>query len=592
MKKGDLDKWIRLDECKNLLFFSQLVNELLFDYSIPSNRISTLNSHFLCLDALSAIGGIERHGVPEGTLKPIAEELYEALSKDPVFQSTTESPLKYFIKYGDPCRISSKVSDLNYDELKKAIRAVNTKFFIDNKYYHSLHTQISDLIIKNEESDQPKLFRLIKSLLTELVNLGYSQTYIYKVMTTLFWKPQNPVISPTIINDFFQKFSFEKGEYTVALKINKRSLQKFLQFIELPVNDKLDLRTQSHIEKQFASKGTGQAFLLIDYKALDPFKAAQTVKENLSTNIAFYRLYDHEYRYNIDSAKCGVYDGENFYRVHQTKSAVFHTKIPSNKQISEKLHAYGKALSTVSRKDIPTLIHTAIFHAQALDSTSSENQLLDLWALFETVLDISNRHTADRIVQVCTYLVPILKRKYIYSLFLQLSNDIKNYSDEKYNDIIGSSISEREVVQHIFEFVTLNENVDKRLTFLKSCSDFPLLRERIEYYSIVFEKPLSVYNFVEKHAKSVKWQIMRIYRNRNLIIHNGDSMPYLDLLIENLHSYVDDFLEYTIESLARNRSVDNMCQELFVNECDWISDFSRNKNKELSKEDVLKILAI
>lgn len=70
----------------------------------------------------------------------------------------------------------------------------------------SLHTQISDLIIKNEESDQPKLFRLIKSLLTELVNLGYSQTYIYKVMTTLFWKPQNPVISPIIINDFFQKF--------------------------------------------------------------------------------------------------------------------------------------------------------------------------------------------------------------------------------------------------------------------------------------------------------------------------------------------------------------------------------------------------
>ena len=238
------------------------------------------------------------------------------------------------------------------------------------------------------------------------------------------------------------------------------------------------------------------------------------------------------------------------------------------------------------------MIHTAIFHAQALDSTSSENQLLDLWALFETVFDISNRHTADRIVQVCTYLVPILKRKYIYSLFLQLSNDIKNYSDEKYNDIIGSSISEREVVQHIFEFVTLNENVDKRLTFLKSCSDFPLLRERIEYYSIVFEKPLSVYNFVEKHAKSVKWQIMRIYRNRNLIIHNGDSMPFLDLLIENLHSYVDDFLEYTIESLARNRSVDNMCQELFVNECDWISDFSRNKNKELSKEDVVKILAI
>lgn len=245
-----------------------------------------------------------------------------------------------------------------------------------------------------------------------------------------------------------------------------------------------------------------------------------------------------------------------------------------------------------SRKDIPTLIHTAIFHAQALDSTSSENQLLDLWALFEAVLDISNKHAADRIVQVCTYLVPILKRKYIYSLFLQLSNDIKNYSGEKYNEIIGDSTAEQEIIRRVFEFVVLSVNADKRLTFLNSCSDFPLLRERIEYYAVAFEKPLSVYNFVEKHAKSVKWQIMRIYRNRNLIIHNGDSMPYLDLLIENLHSYADDFLEYTIESLSRNRSIDNMCQELFVNECDWISDFSRNKSKELSKNDIVKILAI
>ena len=76
MKRGNLEKWSDISTCNNLLFFSQLVNELLFDYSIPSNRISTLNSHYLCLDALSAIEGIDDHGVPEGTLKPIMEELY------------------------------------------------------------------------------------------------------------------------------------------------------------------------------------------------------------------------------------------------------------------------------------------------------------------------------------------------------------------------------------------------------------------------------------------------------------------------------------------------------------------------------------
>ncbi len=38
MKQGNLDKWTNLEECTNLLLFSELVNELLFDYSIPSHR--------------------------------------------------------------------------------------------------------------------------------------------------------------------------------------------------------------------------------------------------------------------------------------------------------------------------------------------------------------------------------------------------------------------------------------------------------------------------------------------------------------------------------------------------------------------------
>lgn len=99
MKQGNLVKWKDISACKNLLFFAQLVDELLFDYSIPSNRISTLNSHYLCLDALSAINGIDEHGVPEGTLKPIAEELYISLTKDPAFNLINNSPLRYFVKY-------------------------------------------------------------------------------------------------------------------------------------------------------------------------------------------------------------------------------------------------------------------------------------------------------------------------------------------------------------------------------------------------------------------------------------------------------------------------------------------------------------
>lgn len=263
-------------------------------------------------------------------------------------------------------------------------------------------------------------------------------------------------------------------------------------------------------------------------------------------------------------------------------SAVSHIKMPSDRQISENMATAMDALKSVVSKnlyqDYSSLMNATLFHAQALHSRFEKNQLLDFWAIFEAILDISNKHTSDRILQVCSYLVPILKRKYIYSLFLQLSNDIKNFSEDEYKKIIGSASKEADIVEKTCEFILLDQKASERAAFLSICNEFPLLKERVEYYSHMLSTPDLVYEFVEKHAERVRWQIMRIYRNRNLIIHNGDSMLYLGLLIENLHSYVDDFLSYSIHTISKGHDINSMCQELFSKECEWVSEFSGKKN--------------
>lgn len=594
MKQGNLVKWKDISACKNLLFFAQLVDELLFDYSIPSNRISTLNSHYLCLDALSAINGIDEHGVPEGTLKPIAEELYISLTKDPAFDLINNSPLRYFVKYqNERYRISTSVSELNYDEIKKAILAIDSRFFEDNKYYETLKTRVMEKILSNEESDQLDLFRLVKSLLTELINLGYSQNYIKKVMSDVFWNSNSDIVSPNVINDFFSAFTFKKNNYTVVFIVNRGRISQFTDHIEnLSCIESFEQRYESHAEKVFLQKNRNQAYLIIDRKALDPYQAAYSARLTLSINASLYRLNNHDYRYDINTAKCGVYSDSEFFRAEQEKSAVSHVKMPSREQIVKNMEALEKAINNQrSVRERVALINAARFHSHSLDSISIENQLLDLWAIFESILDISNKHTSDRIVQVCMYLVPILKRRYIYSLFSQFSIDFKNYNDEKYREIVGDSTDEAEIIQKLCEFVVLNEHKTDRDSFLTQCGDFPLFRERIEYYESVFSTPYDVYQFVEKHAERVKWQIMRIYRNRNLIIHNGDSMPYLALLVENLHSYVDDFLSYVIHGLSTGHDINSLCQELFAKECDWVADFS-NRKAVMTADVVTKMLSI
>ncbi len=599
MRQGNLEKWSNIPACSNLLFFSELVNELLFDYSIPSNRIATLNSHYLCLDALSAIKGIENAGVPEGTLKPIVAELYLSLKKDPVFDQSTNNPLKYFVKYdNERFRISTKTTELNYNELKNAVFAICNHYFKSdsNWYYETIKERICDIVLGNRAENQQDLFRLVKSLLTELINAGYSSHYIFTVMNDLLWEPKETINCPDIINRFFEAFSFIKKEFKVVFAVHKAKMSKFIHYIEdFSFADELSTRTDQHVEKNFLAPKRKQAFLVVASSALDQYKAAQNARDMISLNTAFYRLCDHDYKYDINSARCGVYDDTKFYRVPQRKSALSHAKMPPGRQIEEYLNASVKALDSLVRHpsdDFFALLSAAQFHAQSLDSTtSSQNQLLDLWAIFESVLDISSAHTSERISQICRYLVPILKRKYIYSLFSQLANDIKNYSENIYRQIVGTSEIETEVVQKICEFVLLSSNADERVKFLGSCSDYPLLKERIEYYSRMLNKPADVYAFVEKHAERVKWQIMRIYRNRNLIIHNGDNMPYLELLIENLHSYVDDFMSYLIHCLSEGANVQRMCQELFSKECEWVAEFSKNK-AEMTSGMICKMLAI
>lgn len=583
MKKGNLEKWTDVESCKNLLFFSQLVNELLFDYSIPSNRISTLNSHYLCLDAISTINGIEESGVHEGNLKPIMEEFYSELSKDPVFKDG-DSPLDYFVKYQkDKYVTCTKVSDIGFRELKNSALAINGLFFSENRYYDQLKKKIIVVIKNNNAEEQQILFRMTKALLTELMNYGYSLRYLYMVMNSLFWNTTVSIDTPDIIEKFFDFFDFSLKEYTIVFKGKKKKIKQFIDYLDgLSCVDELPEELKSKAGVSFSYKRSDKTFLIIKRKGLDPFSTAETVTEFIETNMAVYRLYDHYYRYHIRSANCKIFDDNRVYKIGQRRQGVEHTKTPSSRQISESMNVVGNAMEKIIKggnyHDFASIISAIEYHAHSLDSQSEENQLLDLWSIFESVLDISNKYTADRIQQVCVSLVPILKQKYIYSLFKQLSYDLHHYNDDIYQEIIGNAETEAEIVKKVCCFTLLESNTEKRERVLNSCIDFPLLAERINYYHDVLSSPAKIYLFVEKHADRVRWQIMRIYRNRNMIIHNGNRMPYLSLLIENLHAYVDDFISYTIHSLAEGKDVNSMCQELFVKECKWNNSFMRSKD--------------
>lgn len=555
-----------------------------------------MKNHFLCYDADNAISSIEEAGVPEGSLKPIIAELYSSLKKDVLFIRKGENPLKYFVKYQQKSgyQLISDPESLSYEEAKKVVNTLNQRFFSNSWYVDSLRDEIIKLVIGNKKEDWLDLFKLTKSYLTELINLGYDARWIVLEAHKIFYRTC-PISSPNIISDFLCGFDFKEKEYDVIAIVDRSVKSLFGDSKDSTVLSSFTPRTKSIKEINFLNKKSKERYVIMHVKAVDPFSAASRSQSQIDLLLSIRRMMDHDYKFEIEKIRWGVYDSNNwFIYIQKEKSAVQRVKMPPKKQMLSQLDrlvtAVGKTLNRRNYRDITAVVNALKFHSLSLDSNSKENQLLDLWAIFETLLDIQNNHTNDRIQQVCIYLVPILKRKYIYALFSQLSYDIKNFSEEWYHRIVGESTDTDEIVKKVCSFVLLPELSSLKDEFLASCDGFPLLRERIEYYARVLATPKHIFDFIEKHSERVRWQIMRIYRNRNLIIHNADSMPYLSLLVENLHAYVDDFLEYAMESLAHSHSLESMCQELFAEECEFMDQFQRSKEKEVSEKIIQRII--
>lgn len=213
------------------------------------------------------------------------------------------------------------------------------------------------------------------------------------------------------------------------------------------------------------------------------------------------------------------------------------------------LHALCNDVVLLNNNNLPEAFMRAIsLHNVAINCNDISNQLLNLWTIVEVLITFK-RDNEDRINTICSILGAILNRNYLYSQIEQLLRDIKSCSDcdltELFNHI---QITDLDEVEKLTLILSLDKYTNERQKIISFLNDFPLLIHRIERFSnIVFKDTESIYNYLYRHTKRINWHIMRIYRNRNMIVHNGSYMPYRNLLVENLHFYVDSLLETLIQ---------------------------------------------
>jgi hypothetical protein len=89
----------------------------------------------------------------------------------------------------------------------------------------------------------------------------------------------------------------------------------------------------------------------------------------------------------------------------------------------------------------------------------------------------------------------------------------------------------------------------------------------------------------EKHKQRVEWQIGRIYRLRNSIVHSGSSLPYIANLVINMDTYYRTLISSIMSEMLEHRTsvtLDRLFSDVFMRRSENEAILSKHENQGVS----------
>lgn len=528
-----------------LLLFAQALEEMLNMHSYDSYKVPALNFHYICLEILNVIDLIETDIVDKGNLVPLLAEARTLFVQDKVAQSflgndfdaifaTKNSKGEYDRK---PLKVeSTKDVDPILPVIKKRINYIVLELGRHNQYFSELIKMIRIQILdsKSDLSRLNSLYDLTRIVASELINKGFSQAYIYNRIKHFFFNTQRVVDSVNIIDEFFNCFSTDTHKYSIYLPVNsikqKNALEEYGPF-----------QIAENIYELFDA--TIPYILKFECESQDPYSARNVALNFINICLSLNQFIKHnKYAYNPKYSE--VFDQESkevtfikkpIMPIMQSSSALEKMK---DIEISDLLNACLKL-------DVG-VFQALQSHSSAIISKSVDNQLINLWTAVEAMIPIIRKDGLVRINQIGNALVSALSKDYFSILLHQLVTDIsildKNCCEKiEQIDYKGTNAAKLVAVLLLPEYGAVYQEINKQIICVA-----PLLACRMYRYKFQWANTKQIQEMYKAHGERLMQQIMRIYRTRNMLVHSGSSLRYTEYVLQNLHYYIDSFINLLI----------------------------------------------
>lgn len=550
MKHKKTNHWTDKNNQIGLLFFAQIVDESLFDYTLDSFKPQALNPRLLCIELLQILDHIKSGVLKNPNFKPILEELTYTLSKDPAVKDILGSKYTLLIE-----RI--KTCENNLAELKNVV--LHLYHHLDKKkYLTKIQTLLIDLIPSNKE--KAHIYYLTKAYLTELINYGYNPGHIYFKANLYFYNKRNP-ISVKDPKEFFEIFDFKKKSYTVVYRVKSffREFSSISEMGHFEIKDEIVIESITGPEKRFIDeKASDEVFIVFEnLETYDEITARYVSEIRLGRITNLFSFFHHKEKPKINDKALIInnIDRSCILNEKPIKSIIKKEDIKP-KDAALKVKGLFESLE-LPQKALSILLKAIDIHSIALETDETENKLLNLWTAIETLIPKEPDSGHDRIVQIMKGLIPFQSIHYLYNIIDQVATDLFFYDKRLASSTLQSVIinGDENRWYRICALIATKENEPNRLALYSQLEDFPLLKWRIYWVNKQFSDAKATKLFLNNHIKKVEWQIQRIYRVRNLIVHSGTIPTYTNILVENLHNYFDNMVNYIINTTISQATI-------------------------------------
>jgi len=481
---------------------------------------------------------------------------------------------------------SDKAHELKalYYQIKYAVREL-TSVYLDNLLAE----------LKNEIENRNSLLieKYSNAIVSQCVSRGWSTGALVRTLMHLYLSTEEDEIMRW--NNFKNELTRDKERHTVLLSVffKPKSERSFI----LSALDDMGISIKSYSElvtiypfvTDSSFLNADKSYIEIDVYAMDVYSAANTAIRTVSDKINMASFYNLITAWDLNSLIIVSINRNNNYMEKFTAKELYATNDYVDISDNRIFENTRQIFSDDSKVNIINKLNGAFGYVNSSRaSLFQEEKYMNMWIALESLARTDMY--GDIISNVKEVLPAALCIRYIYRIIRNFAEDcircnvnfnLSSISVDLHQDTKRQMV--REIISVFQDDILSNE--------LKSKFNVnSLLLHRYDSVKALVTDVNYATKKIENHHKRVKWQIQRLYRIRNEIVHSSlqNEIP-LTIYIEHLYDYLSAFITEIViclEDKGLSTLEESFC--VIKDSYDVFIEFSKKGNHDFLKNTVFK----